>query len=150
MLSTLRKIFFIRYVKIDYNAYILPSMTYYLTVWGNACKANIEIILKLQKWASIFSSFSTRWAMFEKLRWLDVFESMPLHLLFYLTKLYYGMSAEHLRDISVFQTNGSYSLRSRLNYNLSYKKHSNSKTLFETQAFMYGMTTLEYILLKIL
>ena len=32
-----------------YNAYILPVIDYCLTIWGNASKVQLNIILKLQK-----------------------------------------------------------------------------------------------------
>ena len=61
-----------------FNAYILPIINYYLTIWGNVPKSQIERINKLQKRVAriILDSLldSPTLPLFQELDWLTISE----------------------------------------------------------------------------
>ena len=66
-----------------YNAYILPSIDYCLTIYGNASKSHLDRIFKLQKCAARIILDAPPDApskpLFVKLNWLNVFERCTLY-----------------------------------------------------------------------
>ena len=52
LLRRIKRYLPIEYRKLFYNAYILPSLDYCLTIWGNTSKTRVERLHKLQKCAA--------------------------------------------------------------------------------------------------
>ena len=52
LLRRIKRYLPIEYRKLLYNAYILPSLDYCLTIWGNTSKTQVERLHKLQKCAA--------------------------------------------------------------------------------------------------
>ena len=52
LLRRIKRYLPIEYRKLFYNAYILPSLDYCLTIWGNTSKTQVERLHKLQKGAA--------------------------------------------------------------------------------------------------
>ena len=118
--------------KLYYNAYILPSINYCLTIWGNTSKLGMERIFKLQKRAARIildaSSDSTSKPLFEKLGWLTIYELVDLHKYILLFKIVRGLAPNYLSELFEFQSSTSYQLRSESNHDLRLPK-------FNTQLF---------------
>ena len=52
LLNRIKQFLPLHYRKMYFNAYILPSIDYCLTIWGNAPKCHLNRILKFQKYAA--------------------------------------------------------------------------------------------------
>ena len=64
-----------------YNSYILPIMDYCITVWGYACKSNIDKLFRYQKRIGrmlLNDYMCNSEEIFEKLGWLTVYERLDL------------------------------------------------------------------------
>lgn len=131
--------------KLYYNAYILPSINYCLTIWGNAPKQDMDRLFKLQKRAARIildanpDSFSK--PLFEKLGWLTIYELVDLYKYILLYKIFSGMTPAYLYNLFEFHSSTSYNLRSKLILILNYLNFVGtcSRPLFSTQVFIYGI-----------
>ena len=110
-----------------YNAYILPSLNYCLTIWGNAPGAGIDRVFKLQKRAARIildvAYDAPSLPLFEKLGWLTIYELIDFHKYILLYKTLHGMAPTYLRDSFEFISSSSYALRSETNYDLHLPKY---------------------------
>ena len=113
--------------KLFYNAYILPSLNYCLTIWGNAPGAGIDRVFKLQKRAARIildvAYDAPSLPLFEKLGWLTIYELIDFHKYILLYKTLHGMAPTYLRDSFEFISSSSYALRSETNYDLHLPKY---------------------------
>ena len=97
------------------NSYILPSLDYCLTIWGNAPKTHIERLHKLQKCAARIildaAPDAPSQPLFNDLNWLNIFERIQYNKGILMYKILNGLSP-------------TYYSRSVSNRNLCIPRHS--------------------------
>ena len=129
LLKRIKRYLPLSYRTLYYNAYVLPSIDYCLTIWGNTSKTNLERIHKLQKCAArvILDAppDSPSLPLFNELGWLNVFERVELNKGVLLYKIVNGMCPDYLPEMFTFQTSESYGLRSSTQQKLCIPKHKN-------------------------
>ena len=79
LLKRIKQFLPLHYRKMYFNAYILPSIDYCLTIWGNAPKCHLDrILIKFQKYAARIildaPPDSPSEPLFKKLGWLNIYE----------------------------------------------------------------------------
>lgn len=125
--------------KLFYNAYILPSLNYCLTIWGNAPGAGIERVFKLQKRAARIildaAPDAPSQPLVVKLDWLTIYELIDFHKYILLYKTLHGMTPDYLRDSFEFISSKNYVLRSESNYDLTLPKY---RTNLFKNSFQYS------------
>ena len=120
-----------------FNAYILPSIDYCLTIWGNAPKCHLDRILKFQKYAAriILDALpdSPSEPLFKKLGWLNIYERVQYNKAIILYKAVHGMTPGYISELFSFSQN--YNLRSFDNFDMVIPKHNRE---FFKNTFQYS------------
>ena len=96
LLKRIKQFLPLYYRKMYFNAYILPSIDYCLTIWGNAPKCHLDRILKFQKYAARIildtPPDSPSEPLFKKLGWLNIYEGVQNNKTILLYKAVHGMT----------------------------------------------------------
>ena len=78
LLRRIKRYLPIEYRKLFYNSYVLPSLDYCLTIWGNTSKTQIERLHKLEKCAARIildaAPDAPSQPLFTELNWLNIYE----------------------------------------------------------------------------
>ena len=111
-----------------YNAYILPSIDYCFTIYGNASKSHLDRIFKLQKCAARIIHDAPPDALskplFVKLNWLNVFERCTLNKGVLLFKIFHNLAPNYLQCLFSHTTNNNYQLRAIADHGLAIPRHN--------------------------
>ena len=111
-----------------YNAYILPSIDYCLTIYGKASKSHLDRIFKLQICAAQIILDAPPDApskpLFVKLNWLNVFERCTLNKGVLLFKIFHNLAPNYLQCLFSHTTNNNYQLRSIADHDLAIPRHN--------------------------
>ena len=104
------------YRKLFYNAYILPSLDYCLTIWGNTSKTQVERLHKLKKCAARIildaSPYAPSQPLFTELNWLNIYERIEYNKGILMFKILHGSAPSYLRNLFTFQSSNNYQFRS--------------------------------------
>ena len=126
-LRRIKKFLPIQTRKLFYNAYIMPSIDYCLTIWGNTSHSNLDRVYKLQKRAArcILDAppDAPSQPLFEKLDWLTVYEQLIVNKYVLLYKSLFNSHPTYLNSMFDFQCNNRYNLRSESNLDLCVPSH---------------------------
>jgi hypothetical protein len=120
------------------NGYILPSLDYCNTIWGNTTKANVEKLLRLQKRAArlFLDDFDTSSKiLFPKLKWLPVQQRIEFNKALLVYKCLNEQMPAYMKSIFTMQSNQQYLLRSESQGHLVVPKFTNQ--LFK-KSFSYS------------
>ena len=113
--------------KLFYNAYIMPTIDYCLTIWGNTSRSNLDRVHKLQKRAARYILDAPPDApsrpLFDELDWLTVYEQLTVNKYVLLYKSLFNYCPTYLHEMFKFQINNQYTLRSESNVDLCVPIH---------------------------
>ena len=137
LLKRIKQFLPLHYRKMYFNAYILPSIDYCLTIWGNAPKCHLDRILKFQKYAARIildaPPDSPSEPLFKKLGWLNIYERVQYNKAILLYKAVHGMTPGYISELFSFSQN--YNLRSFDNFDMVIPKHNRE---FFKNTFQYS------------
>ena len=110
--------------KLYYNAYILPLLDLYCTIWGTCSQTNLYKISKLQKRSariilkvSIKTSSKT---MFHKLSWINISARIQYQMGIHVYKAYYDLAPEYFCKLIYKAQSKNYKMRSNENKTLTH------------------------------
>ena len=128
LLRRIKRYLPVEYRKLFYNAYILTSLDYCLTIWGNASKTQIERLHKLQKCAARIildaAPDAPSQPLFTELNWLNIYERLEYNKGILMFKILHGLAPPYLRNLFTFQSSNNYLFRSISNGNLCIPRHA--------------------------
>ncbi|KAK3103380.1 hypothetical protein FSP39_018833 [Pinctada imbricata] len=115
------------YRKLYFNAYILPSIDYCLTIYGNASKTQLDRVHKLQKSAArvIMDAppDSPSQPLFDELGWLNIYDRCMFNKGVLLYKIFNNLAPPYLCDLFSKNSNSLYTLRSVTGNDLQVPRH---------------------------
>ena len=128
LLRRIKRYLPVEYRKLFYSAYILPSLDYCLTIWGNTTKTHIERLHKLQKCAARIildaAPDAPSQPLFNQLNWLNIYERIEYNKGILMFKILHGLAPSYLRNLFTFQSSNNYQFRSISNGNLCIPRHA--------------------------
>ncbi|KAK3096760.1 hypothetical protein FSP39_003001 [Pinctada imbricata] len=139
LLRRIKKYLGLQHRVLYYNAYILPSIDYCLTIYGNASKSHLDRILKLQKSAArvIMDAppDTPSQPLFDELDWLNIYDRCIFNKRVLLFKIFNNQAPSYLLDLFSETSNSNYQLRSITDRDLSIPRH---KTEFYKRSLQYS------------
>ncbi|KAK3094300.1 hypothetical protein FSP39_000043 [Pinctada imbricata] len=139
LLRRIKKYLGLQHRVLYYNAYILPSIDYCLTIYGNASKSHLDRILKLQKSAArvIMDAppDTPSQPLFDELDWLNIYDRCIFNKGVLLFKIFNNQAPSYLLDLFSETSNSNYQLRSITDRHLSIPRH---KTEFYKRSLQYS------------
>ena len=128
LLRTIKRYLPVEYRKLFYSAYILLSLDYCLTIWGNTSKTHIERLHKLQKCAARIIMDAAPAApsqpLFNQLNWLNKHERIEYNKEIFMFKILQGLAPSYLINLFTFQSSNNYQFRLISNGNLCIPRHA--------------------------
>ena len=143
LLRRIKRYLPIEYRKLFYNSYVLPSIDYCLTIWGNAPKTHLERIHKLQKCAARIildaAPDGPSQPLCRELNSLNIFERTEYNKGIFMYKILHGMSPSYLFNLFTLQSSNNYHFRSIANQNMCVPRHTTESF---KRSLQYSGTTL--------
>ena len=128
LLQRIKRYLPIEYRQLFYNAYILSSLEYCLTTWGNTSKTHIERLPRLQKCAARIVHDAAPDApslpLFNELNWFNIYERIEYNKGILMFKILHRLASPYLRNLFTFQTSNNFKFRSISNGNLCIPRHA--------------------------